>query len=61
MNDAILKEMITVWREKAKEPDCRNGSPDAVAANAFADGVRSGLRKCADDLDALLTLLGGCV
>lgn len=58
MNETVLKELASRWKRDARPPEVVDGSPEAIASNALAKGMRFGLEKCADDLQSLIKLLG---
>ena len=58
MNDTVLKELAAKWKRDAVPPEVVDGSLEAKASNALAQGVRIGLEKCAGDLLSIIKLLG---
>jgi hypothetical protein len=58
MNEIVLKELAKKWKADAEPPQCEDGSDDAKLGNALGKGVRIGLNSCADDLLAIIKLLG---
>ena len=59
MNKEALLALATKWQRIGAEPVTRNENPDYQLVNATSDGFRVGVNKCADDLIALVKLLGG--
>ena len=58
MNPQVLLELVKKWEAKSEHPDCEDGSPEAVIENAVERGARSQRRKCAEELNLLIKLLG---
>ena len=56
--DAVL-ELAVKWEQQSREPECEDGSDDpaAIEARSKSAGRREGVRKCAADVQTLLTLL----
>lgn len=58
MRDSVILELAEKWEREAREPLCQNGSEEAKIPNAIADGERRAQLKCANDIRALIALIG---
>ena len=58
MKNSTLMELVAKWERDAKPPVVEDGGESAKLGNALAKGVRVGLGSAANDLKALILLLG---
>ena len=58
MKSAILLELAARWERDARPPQCEDGAPQAQLTNAEYKGERRAKGLCAEDLRALVRLLG---
>ncbi len=58
MKDAVLLELAARWERDARPPEVEDGDPRAQVTNAEYKGERRSKGVCAEDLRALVRLLG---